>query len=170
MEAWHLTKRFFSSLVPRAPSPAEEAWLVALLTPAEEVLYRAQPDLDRCHSISCALALQDELGAGATRNVLVAGALHDVGKAEVGFGTLARVGATTCAKLFPAATVEGWATNAGRLGRVGRYAKHDERGAELLMEAGSHPMVVAWAREHHCGPERWSIELETASALARCDG
>ena len=41
------------------------------------------------------------------------------------------------------------ASSAGFARRVGLYLQHDQIGGDLLELAGSDPLTVAWAREHH---------------------
>ena len=62
-----------------------------------------------------------------------------------------------------------WAGARGPLGRVGRYLDHSRIGAELLEEAGSDPLTVRWAAEHHFPPARWSLPAPVASALKAAD-
>lgn len=169
MEAIHLAKRFFSSLRERAPTAEDEAWLLALLRPAEAELYQRQPPLDRTHSVEGARAVQHTLADRASAEVIVAAALHDVGKADAGLGTFGRVGATLVGKVVPRSQLAAWQHRAGPRGRIGRYVLHDERGADLLRAAGSAPMVVAWAREHHLPESAWTIEPATAQALHDAD-
>ena len=40
---------------------------------------------------------------------------------------------------------------------------------ELRLAAGSDPLTVAWAREHHLPPEAWTIDPEIAEALHEAD-
>ncbi|MCU1379593.1 MAG: hypothetical protein JWN29_2576, partial [Acidimicrobiales bacterium] len=42
-------------------------------------------------------------------------------------------------------------------------------GAELLAEAGSDPLTVAWAAEHHMPSSRWTVPGQVATALAGAD-
>lgn len=170
MELWHLTKRFFESLLPREPTPGDEAWLIALLSSSEEELYRDQSAIDRDHSIRCALLARDILGSRATRPVVVASALHDVGKVDARLGTFGRVVATVLGAVLPDGQIERWRAGAGFRAEVGAYLNHANRGAELLMSAGSDPMVVAWACEHHLPRSEWSIDAELGDALRRADG
>lgn len=170
MEAWHLTKRFFSSLARNEPSADEENSLVALLTPAEESLYRAQSAADRCHSVRCALVIRENLGSAAGVHIVVAAALHDVGKTEAELGTPGRVLATIVAKALGRARMHVWSSEDGATGRIGSYAFHDALGAELLMAAGSHPMVVAWAGEHHGRAGSYTIDPDIVAVLLRADG
>jgi len=63
----------------------------------------------------------------------------------------------------------GWAHAPGARGRVGRYLAHDEIGAGLLGSAGSEPLPVAWAREHHLPADRWTVPAEVGAALRAAD-
>ena len=52
----------------------------------------------------------------------------------------------------------------------GRYLRHPELGADLLELAGSDPLTVAWAREHHLPAERVDRRRPTsADALKAAD-
>jgi hypothetical protein len=63
-----------------------------------------------------------------------------------------------------------WAgRRSGWLAQAGRYAAHDQIGAGLLEAAGSDPMVVAWAREHHLPKDSWSIDPAMGSVLKAAD-
>ena len=54
-------------------------------------------------------------------------------------------------------------------GRMARYLRHDAVGARLLEQAGSDPLTIAWAREHHLQPERWTLPPALAHALKAAD-
>jgi putative nucleotidyltransferase with HDIG domain len=110
-------------------------------------------DPDRRHAVDVAHAVGD-----APREVLAAALLHDVGKVESGLGTFARVGATVLG-----AVRRKWP------GRVGAYLHHDELGAALLAQAGSDPFTIAWAREHHLAPERWTVARDVGERLKAAD-
>lgn len=153
MNVVHLAKRFVGSL--RRGAPVREPWALGLLSPAEQALWRRMPDADRRHAVDVAWSLGDR-----PRDVLVAALLHDVGKIESGLGTFARVGATLATVVRPR---DRWS------GRVGDYLRHDELGARLLADAGSAPLVVAWAREHHQPPERWTVDRAIGDALKAAD-
>jgi hypothetical protein len=148
VKALHLARRFFGSL--RRGGPAEEAWATAKLTPGERALWARMSDPDRRHAVEVAKAVPGELA--------VAALLHDVGKVESGLGTFARVGATVLG-----AVRRDWP------GRVGAYLHHDELGAALLRAAGSDPLTVAWAREHHLPEDRWTVPLDAGRALTAAD-
>ncbi len=168
-EARHLAARFVGSVFSRGPDPADEAWLLDLLGEEEARLYAAQSGPDRAHSVDCALVARRILGARATIPVIVASALHDVGKAEAGLGTLGRVAATVAGRAVGDERIDAWRAAEGARGRIGRYLRHDRRGAELLEAAGSHPMVVTWARQHHLDAGEWTLDAEVAEALAAAD-
>lgn len=168
-EARHLVSRFVRSLRVEAPDEADEAMLVALLSPEEVLLYRAQPLVDRAHSVACAVAIRNDPSVRPTRDLLVASALHDVGKAGTGLGTFGRALATLAGAAAGRRRTAAWLDRSGPLGTVARYRHHDERGAAMLEAAGSAPLVVAWAREHHLGDGRCSIETYLAASLRRAD-
>jgi hypothetical protein len=147
----HLASRFFGSL--RRGAPADEAWAIEQLLPGERALWSRMSDPDRRHAVDVAHAVGD-----APREVLAAALLHDVGKVESGLGTFARVGAT----LLGAVRRE-WP------GRVGAYLHHDELGGELLTQAGSDPFTIAWAREHHLAPDRWTVDRALGVRLKAAD-
>lgn len=97
---------------------------------------------------------------GAERAVLAAALLHDVGKVDAGLGVLGRT----------VATVVGVVAGHDRAGgRIARYLAHDRIGAALLEDAGSDPLTVTWAREHHLRPERWTLPDRVTAALAAAD-
>lgn len=169
MQVRHLAARFAGSLVPRGPEPDDEAWLVSLLNDREVALYEAQSRQDRRHSVSCAKQARAALGPRATTSIIVASALHDVGKTAAGLGTFGRVTATLVASVVSTGRLRGWADRAGFRGRVGRYHLHDVRGARLLADAGSHPLTIAWACEHHRPRSDWSMPEDVGEALWSAD-
>lgn len=161
--AGHLVRRFLGSLKPGGPPPADEAWARDVLLAGERPLWARMSGPDRRHAVGVARRTEAALGAKATRPVVAAALLHDVGKVEAGLGTFARVGAT----LLGAAL--GRERLSHRPGRVGRYLRHDVLGADLLAAAGSDPLTRAWAREHHLPPARWTVDAEVGAALKAAD-
>ena len=95
--------------------------------------------------------------------------LHDVGKQASAYGPIGRSIATVVVAVVGGETARGWAgATSGVRGRIGRYAAHDELGAELSRVAGARPAVVAWAGAHH-RPDRWDatgIPPQVCRALA----
>jgi putative nucleotidyltransferase with HDIG domain len=165
-EAGHLARRFWWTLRATPPSAEDDAWACAQLAPAQAALWRAQHGLDRRHTVAVArrvldaAASADVAAAGGPPSWLVEAALlHDVGKAEARLGVAGRTVATVL-ELVGVRTAPG---------AVGRYLRYTERGAELLSGSGARPEVVAWAREHHEPPTRWTLDPRWAGLLAAAD-
>ncbi len=167
----HLVTRFFGSLRPGGPSAPEREWAEAQLLPDELDLWRRMPGPDRRHSAAVARRVERSLGDRATRPVLAAALLHDVGKLDAHLRTYGRVVATLAGGVVghDQAVIRGWTTTTGFTRRVGLYLLHPELGATLLGIAGSDQLTVAWAREHHLPPEDWTIDPEIAEALHEAD-
>lgn len=146
----HLVQRFRWSLSSAPPAPDDEQWLLEMLSPAQAHLYRAMSPQDRRHAVDCARRVRD-----LEPCVIVASALHDVGKTESGLGTFGRVAATL---VGPVARLD----QPGFMGRAALYKQHPERGASALGAAGSDELVVAWAAEHHRAPADWSPAIDPA--------
>ena len=164
LSALHLARRFVGALDPRGPDAGGEAWATAHLQPGEVALWRRMSGPDRRHALAVARTVADRLGDRASRPVVAAALLHDVGKVEAGLGTLARVPATLVGMAV------GRERMAGRRGRVATYLRHDEVGAGLLAASGSDRLTVAWAREHHLPAARWTLDPTVAAALKAADG
>ncbi len=151
---------------------------------------------DRRHGVAVARDAVRMLGPAASpREVVAAALLHDVGKIEASLGTFARVGVTVAAMTFGRPRVLNWANAAqgpdtAQAGpsapsgpevpqsphrrslrvRTGTYLAHDAVGARLLEDAGSDPLTVTWAREHHLAPGRWTVDAPVAASLKAADG
>jgi len=149
-------------LRPGAPSPEDEAWAASVLLPGELGLWQLLSPPDRRHSAGVARAV-DAAVPSAPRAVLAAALLHDVGKLDSGLGTFARVPATLVGVVFGRERAAGWR------GRIGAYLDHPARGAARLRDAGSDPLTVAWASEHHRPEASWSVPPPYAAALAAAD-
>ena len=139
------------------------------MTPGEAGLWRRMSAPDRRHAVADAHRVDAAVGAAATRPVLAAALLHDVGKIESGLGPFRRAVATVAGLVGGHDAARRWRTRRGAVGRVGRYLCHDEIGAALLATAGSDALTVAWAREHHLPAERWTVGSEVGSALKAAD-
>jgi putative nucleotidyltransferase with HDIG domain len=161
--AVHLAKRFAGSLRPGGPPAAEVAWVGQQLLPGELELWSAMPGPDRRHSALVARRVEAALGERATRPVLAAALLHDVGKATSRLRTPGRVVATVTAAIVGRERAARWDS------AIGRYLRHAELGAQLLEASGSDPLTVAWTREHHRPASTWSIEHRIAAALKDAD-
>jgi hypothetical protein len=166
----HLVKRFAGSLWPGGPTRRTEDWVAGWLLPGEQQLWRRMSGPDRRHAAGVARRVEATLPADrATRAVLAAALLHDVGKIESGLGTFARVGATLAGAAGARPRASAWSSLDGVRGRVGRYLRHAPIGAGLLVGAGSDPVTVAWAREHHLPPADWTVPTDQAVALKEAD-
>ncbi len=165
----HLVSRFFGSLWPGGPGAADEAWVAAVLSPGEIVVWRRMSGADRRHAVGVARRTASALGDRATRPVLAAALLHDVGKVDSGLGPVRRALATVAGMAAGHAAAERWSERRGPVGRAGRYLCHDRIGAGMLTDAGSDPLTVAWAAEHHLDPARWTVPRPVALALKDAD-
>ena len=125
-------------------------------------------DSDRRHAISVARRVLAALGSRADRPVLAAALLHDMGKTACGLGTLGRVVATL-AGLVARDRAQAWSSATGIKRRIAIYLSHPELGADQLAQAGSDPLTVAWAREHHLSEGAWSVPIEVGRALRAAD-
>ena len=165
----HLVRRFFGSLSPRGPPREDETWVQETLLPGERELWARMSRADRRHAAGVARQVERFLGPGATRPVLAAALLHDVGKVASGLGTYGRVVATLAGAAAGRETAQVWSKSKGITRRVGLYLRHAELGAEMLEVAGSDPLTVVWAREHHLPPDRWTLPTRLATALKAAD-
>jgi len=167
--ASHLIRRFFGSLRPGGPGQHAETWVEAQLLPGEVSLWRRMPGPDRRHAVGVAERVERALGNEATRPVLAAALLHDVGKTESGLRTYGRVVATVSAKVAGPDMASTWRKQRGFARRVGLYLHHDQIGGDLLELAGSDPLTVAWAREHHRPESAWTVPADVGAALKAAD-
>jgi hypothetical protein len=165
----HLVRRFAGSLRPGGPGAADEAWARSWLTEGEQRLWGRLSGADRRHAVGVARRVSDALGAGATRPVLAAALLHDVGKLDAGLGTYGRVVATLSAAVAGREAAQQWSRSRGFTRRVGLYVRHPELGGDVLALAGSDPLTVAWAREHHLPADRWTVPGDVGAALKAAD-
>jgi hypothetical protein len=174
----HLAGRFFGSLLPIGPAGADERWAQEHLLPGERDLWQRMSRVDRRHAVGVARRTVIELDGGtgngpaaAGRDVVAAALLHDVGKIQAGIGTWGRAGVTLAAMAAGRERLAGWSTSGRRAWqrRVGLYLTHDRVGAELLATAGSDPLTVAWAGEHHRPRQRWSVDSRLGDALKAAD-
>ena len=165
----HLVKRFFGSLWPAGPPAADEDWVASVLSDGELSLWRRMSNADRRHAVGVARRVERALGGEATAPVLAAALLHDVGKVAAGLGTYGRVVATLAGMAAGRETAHEWSRRAGFTRKVGLYLRHPTLGGDMLAVAGSDPVTVAWAREHHLPPERWTVDRHVADVLKAAD-
>jgi hypothetical protein len=165
----HLTRRFFGSLWPLGPDAATEGWAEGLLSPAEHRLWRLMTNADRRHAAAVGRRTEALLGEAATRPVLAAALLHDIGKTSARLGTYGRVIATVAGAATRHRYVDLWIAGQGMTRRVGLYLRHADLGAEMLALAGSDPLTIAWTAQHHLPPDDWSIPVQVGTALKAAD-
>lgn len=169
MKAAHLTRRFFGSLLPIGPSRSDASWAVDNLLPGEALLWDRMSAQDRRHSAGVARRVERALGDRATRPVIAAALLHDVGKIDSHLGTFLRVVATLSAAVAGRETAELWVRTSGVTRRIGLYLKHPEIGGDLLGMAGSDPFTETWVREHHLPADMCTLDPALADALREAD-
>lgn len=167
--AMHLTRRFFGSVRPGGPPEADRAWVESTLSDAEYGLWKRMYGPDRRHSVQVAREVERRLGNEATAPVLAAALLHDVGKIDADLGTWGRVVATMSGKVAGRDTAKLWIKSSGFTRKVGLYFHHPEIGADMLEMAGSDPLTVSWAEEHHKPADEWTIDPAIAQVLHEVD-
>ena len=167
----HLVLRFLGSLAPIGPRRADAHWAEAHLLEGERRLWQRLAPADRRHGAAVARRALELLGGEASRPVLAAALLHDVGKLDARLGVYGRVVATLsgAAVGHDADAIRDWTRTRGFTRRVGLYLQHPKLGGDMLALAGSDPLTVAWAREHHLPPDDWSIPVQIGSALKAAD-
>jgi hypothetical protein len=165
----HLARRFAGSLLPGGPGPAEESWVASHLSSREQGLWQRMSGPDRRHAAGVARRVEVALGVEATTPVLAAALLHDVGKMAAGLGTYGRVIATLAGKVAGHQMAKSWSRAKGITRRTGLYLRHGELGGDMLELAGSDPLTVAWAREHHLPDDEWTLPAHVAAALKAAD-
>ena len=165
----HLTKRFIRSIRPGGPSRDDVAWVSGVLSESEFQLWERMYGPDRRHSVAIGREVGDRLGEQATEPVLAAALLHDVGKVDADLGTWGRVIATLSGLVAGRDTAEVWAGRTGFTRRVGLYLLHPRLGGDMLEMAGSDPLTIAWAREHHLPEPDWTVEASIARVLHEVD-
>jgi hypothetical protein len=167
----HLVKRAIETAIPRGPSPTDETWAEAQLLPGELALWLRMKRADRRHAAGVARRVEVALGDRATRPVLAAALMHDVGKIESGFGLYGRTAATLSATAVhhDQDVIAAWTRTTGFTRRVGLYLQHPKLGGDLLGIAGSDAFTEAWAREHHLPSEQWTVDLELGRVLKDSD-
>ena len=165
----HLVRRFFATVIPLGPTRADDDWAREQLTEAEQELWSRMARVDRRHSARVARRVVDELGERATKPVVAAALLHDVGKTIPRLGAFGRVVATLSEAVAGEAQARLWVRSSGFTRRVGQYVLYPELGVDLLRMAGTDDLVIAWSREHHLPEADWTVDPELGRALRRAD-
>ncbi len=167
----HLVKRFFGTAMPIGASKVDDAWARDQLLEGEIALWERMKPADRRHSAGVARRVEVALGDDATRPVLAAALMHDVGKVEANFGAYRRALATLSdmAVHHDQDVIRAWTRTTGFTRRVGLYLQHPKLGGDLLGMAGSDQLTETWAREHHLPERDWSLPTPLARALKDAD-
>lgn len=165
----HLVRRFFGAVRPGAPEHADEQWVLTRLNDGERVLWRRMNNPDRRHAIEVAHKVVAELGPTATRPVIAAALLHDVGKVESGLRTPGRVAATVLWSLAPSGWVDSWSRGSRLQRRMAQYRLHPSIGEQLLTDASSDPLTSSWAADHHRPADEWRVPTSVGVVLKACD-
>jgi hypothetical protein len=165
-EPIHWVGRFVRSIRPSAPSPEDLAWAGEWMSPAEAALFDGMDDRDRSHSIGVARKVAS---VSVDPAMLAAALLHDVGKSRARLGLVGRVVATLVGVVARDAWLARFAGGMGLAGRVATYLDYPALGRTMLTEAGSDPLVAAWAAEHHRPPAEWSVPAAFGHVLADAD-
>ena len=167
----HLVTRFFGSLRPGGPRSADREWAEAQLLPAELELWRRMSGPDRRHSAGVARRVERALGEKATRPVLAAALLHDVGKLDARLGVFGRVAATVAGATAGHGMADAWSEKRGMTRRFGLYLRHPELGASRIRMCEGSREAAVWA-EAHQDPDRYAqtgIPPIVVDALAAAD-
>ena len=168
--AGHLLKRLFFSVLPAKKSNASDE-LLSLLNSKELSLFNAQKRIDKNHSFRNIKKLIASSETTPTPDLLVACALHDVGKIQSRFGLTGRVIATCVASVVGLRRIDAWSRkNPKSLShRIAVYIRHPEIGANLLMEAQSNRIAIAWARDHHKRLDESTLDPSLFIILSEAD-
>ncbi|MEY2571634.1 MAG: hypothetical protein QOE63_1984 [Acidimicrobiaceae bacterium] len=167
--AGHLVRRFFGSLRPGGPARADDEWACKQLLPNEVELWRTMSGPDRRHAVGVARRVEIALGHEASRPVLAAALLHDVGKVASGLHTFGRVIATLSAKTAGMSYARAWSYRDGFTRKVGLYLRHPDLGGDMLALAGSDALTICWTRQHHLPEDQWTVPPLIGAALKSSD-
>ena len=165
----HLVKRFLGAIRPGPPSPNDERWAEAQLSVGELALWHQMNNPDRRHAVAVARAVQEQLGPEATKPVMAAALLHDVGKVQCGYRTPARVLATMVWAVVPEERADAWLDRGFPHRGLAEYRLHPAIGERLLIAAGADPLTSSWAADHHKPAARWRVPLPIGEVLKACD-
>lgn len=167
----HLIKRFVHSLTKLNKDDEAESILFSVLSEKERQLFEQQSTTDQKHGFRSSRRLVEIEGQGAHPDLVIAAALHDVGKTESQLGVLGRVVATCVATLCGLGRVHAWGDKrrGTMLNRISIYVTHPEIGAKMLEEAGSNELAITWARDHHKALEESAIEETLFATLSKAD-
>jgi hypothetical protein len=131
----HLSSRFFDVLLSRDLDAAERATVETWLTADLADVFFSQPGADQRHGYEAGLYV---IAAGGEPDVVVAAAMHDVGKRVARLGIVGRV----IASLFIMAGLP-------LTRRMRFYRDHGMTAAAELATLGAPPLAIDFALHHH---------------------
>ena len=172
VSAAHLSIRFIRSLSPSKVDNRVKERLFSQLNAEERVLFNQQARIDQEHSLRSVQWIYKNGYEHLHQDLVVAAALHDVGKSQSKLGVPGRVAATLIAAVYGLGRVHVWAAKKRQgvvLQRIAVYLAHPERGAQILQQAGSNQLVIAWARDHHKEEYDSNIDREIFKVLSGAD-
>lgn len=166
----HLIKRLIFSFLP-ARKNRQTLEFTTLLNQKELTLFHAQSRIDKKHSYRNVQKLLTLADAPLEPDVIIASAMHDVGKIKSGFGIFGRVFATCVAAVAGLSRIDNWSRDrqSSMRYRIAVYVQHPEIGAALLNEAESNKIAIAWARDHHKRLDESSLDPSLFVTLSRAD-
>jgi len=143
--AWYanVLRRTFLSVAPSLAKP-DDGWAEQHLGPSEYALFERLSPEERAHGVDVARRLR-RLRPDASRDVLAAALLHDVGKLGTPQATTWRI----LAHLLSPSSVPPEPRLGGLAGARQARAHHARYGADLLRGAGASPRVVELVECHH---------------------
>ena len=169
-----LARRAFVASRPSRSSPADLAWVRAVLTPAELDLWSTQSPFDQDHVVQVARRVERCLAATSHADDprwVGAALMHDVGKSRAELTVFERALVTLAGRTVRLETARRWAESGGLKGRIGTYLTHGEIGARMIREAGGRSEIAAWAEVHQRPRSaiRLGIPQDVVDALLESD-
>jgi len=151
----HLTRRFFDVLTAAPLSTEEAAEVEGWLGKPFAGLFFSQPHVDQRHGYEAArTVLSSDLD---DHDVVVAAALHDIGKRHARLGLIGRSFTSVAMK-----------TSLPMTARMRSYRDHGRVAAEELADMSAPVVAIEFARHHH-GERPASIPPRIWDTLQRAD-
>jgi|ETNmetMinimDraft_5_1059913.scaffolds.fasta_scaffold00229_16 hypothetical protein len=167
----HLVLRFLGSLIKPKRIERTKQELFSKLNEEEKHLFEHQSVTDQNHSLRSVKHLYKIMDAEPHADLVIATALHDIGKTQSQLGVSGRVLATCVASICGVGRVHSWGSKrkGTMLNKISVYVMHPEIGAQMLEDVGSSQLAIVWARDHHKSKEESSIEGTLFTALHKAD-
>jgi len=167
--AGHLVKRFFGSVIPARPQAGRRRLGGGPAAPGEGELWRQMSRADPPPRGRRGPAGGDGARLRGHPSRPRGGAAARRRQDRCRAGHLGRVIATLSAKVGGRDQADAWSESRGFTANVGLYLRHPELGAARLELAGSDPLTVSWAREHHLPEDQWTVPVVIGEALKAAD-